>query len=567
MNRQLINGLLTAVSIAVLSACSTGLKPVQNSMITVEPQPLTLAGSEVPAQIHITFPQKYFGKNATLKVSPVLRYPGGEQRADSYTFQGENVRGNETPVSYAQGGRMTISSTFKYKPAMLRSNLWLRFEAYNGKSKIVMPDIKVGEGVIGTADLATVEDATPALAPDKFQRIIKQAYDANILFLIQQANVRQGELTKEDVEEWRYIVQNAHEDLTQRVSVEVQSYASPDGKKDLNEKLSAQRERNTTAKLKDAFRKQNLQDLQDLEINAHYTAEDWDGFQRLVEASNLPDKDLVLRVLNMYPDPEQREREIRNISAVFSHLADEILPQLRRSRLIANVEIIGKSDEKIKEWSEKLPGHLNLEEQLYAAKLLDTYEKKKRMYNIARQLYPKDYRSYNNLGVLEFEQGNLSRAKYWFDQANKVKMNPESNLNLALLEMGEGNTERADQLLSTAGSVPEIGQAMGMLELKQGKYAEAAKAFSGIINNNSAVVSILNEDYAEARRILTAIPHPNAKTYYLQAIVAARMNNSKDLLSYLNEAIQMDKRYAYRAAVDLEFASVASLPEFKALIK
>lgn len=564
MNKKMLFGLLCTVLLGGLSACSSSLKPLKNSMINVEPKPLALVGTEVPSRIHIAFPPKYFNKKARLKVVPVLRYPGGEVWGTGYTFQGEKVRDNEIPVSYAEGATVTMESKFKYQPAMMRSELWLMPEVYVGSSKYAMPAIKVADGVLSTVDLATATDATPALAPDKFQRIIKQAYDANVMFLIQQANVRQGELTKEDVEEWRYIVQNAYEALDQRVSVEVQAYASPDGKTDLNERLSEQRERNTTAKLKDAFRKQ---DLSAVEINAHYTAEDWEGFSKLVEASNLPDKDLVLRVLSMYPDPEQREREIRNLSSVFGQLADEILPQLRRSRLVANVEIIGKTDDEIKEWAKKWPGRLILEEQLYAATLFDTYEEQKRMYKISRQLYPKDYRAYNNLGVLEFRKGNMVQAKYWFDEANKVKSNPETNMNLALLEIQKGNIERADQLLSTAGNVPEIGQVMGLLDLKRGDYSNAVKAFGSTRNNNAAVAYIADGNYSAARTTLDAIAEPNAKTFYLKAVVGARMNNEAEVLENLGKAVSADRSYAVRAARDLEFAHYQSNQKFATLLK
>lgn len=564
MNKKIILALLAAVVTMALSSCASKLKPMQQSMVNVEPKPMALVGNQVPVRIHFSFPPKYFAKGATLKVTPVIRYQGGSAVGESFYFQGENVRGNNTPINYAQGGLYTVESKFKFLPGMLRSELWLYLEGQHGSSKYLLPTLKVAEGVVATANLATVDAAQPAIAPDKFQRIIKQAYDANIMFLIQQANVRQGELNKEDVEEWRYIVQNAKEDLTQRVSVEVQAYASPDGKTTLNEQLSQQREKNTTAKLKDAFKKQ---DMADVEINAHYTAEDWEGFQKLVAASNLPDKDIVLRVLSMYPDPEQREREIRNISTVFSQLADEILPQLRRSRLIANVEIIGKSDDEIKRYAEKAPGRLTLEELLYSATLFDKYEQKRRMYGIARQLYSKDYRSYNNLGVLEFERGMFEQARYWFDQANAVKMNPASNLNIALLEMRAGNLERADQYLSTAGELPEFGQALGLYDLMQGKTTEAVKAFGDTKSNNAAVAQIVDGNYAAAGETLAAIANPDARTYYLKAVVGARTRNQADVMTNLGKAIEKDPALAKRAAGDLEFAAYAKNAAFQSLVK
>ncbi|WP_329904527.1 hypothetical protein [Porphyromonas pogonae] len=556
--------LISATFLLSLSGCSSKLRPLSGNMVSAEPQPLEVVGNKVPVKVHVTFPAKYFSKDARLKIVPQMRYASGEKWGPSFTFQGEKVMGNEIVVPYEQGANRNLDFAIDYDPAMLRSELFLTFEAYNGSSKVVLPSLKVADGVIATADLASVKDAAPAIAPDRFQRIIKQAFDANIMFLIQQAQVRAKEVNKEDVEEWRYIVQNAKETPNQRVSVEVQAYASPDGGKDLNEKLSEARERNTTKVIKNQFKKQ---DLADVEINAHYTAQDWEGFKKLVESSNLQDKDLVLRVLEMYPDPEQREKEIKNISAVFSQLADIILPQLRRSRLVANVEIIGKSDDEIKEWAEKYPGRLSLDELLYAATLQQTNKEKERLYKIARQLYPLEYRSYNNLGVLSYLEGNMVQAEYWFTEANKRKMNPETNLNLGLIALQKGDVKRANELISTSSNVPEVGQAMGIIYLNEGQYDKAEVALGDFKNNNAAVAQIMNKDYAKAAATLNAIAQPNAKTSYLKAVVAARTNDAAGVYANLKDAATKDASLVKRMANDLEFAAYKNTPEFGSLLR
>ena len=401
------------------------------------------------------------------------------------------------------------------------------------------------------------------IAPDGFQRIVKEAYDANIMFQIQQANVRSSELNKDEVQEWKYTVQNAKETPNQRVSVEVQAYASPDGGKELNEKLSANREKNTTAKLKSEFKQQKMADVA---IDAHYTAQDWEGFKQLVEKSDFQDKDLVLRVLSMYPDPEQREREIRNISAVFSKLADEVLPKLRRSRLIANVQIIGKSDEEIQQMLEKYPSALTVEELLYSATLTDNVQQKENIYKIVMQKYPKDYRAYNNVGALCLQRGDYEAARIWLDRALQRKDNPESKVSLGLLALKDGDLTKATNLIAEGSALPGAGDVLGYLYLRQGEYAKAATAYGDIATNNAAVAQILARNYSKAIQALEGVKNPTAITDYLRAVVAARMGDSRLALSSLQKAIQKNPSLSTQLDYDLEFAGLRGLKDFQSLI-
>ena len=418
--------------------------------------------------------------------------------------------------------------------------------------------------MIATEALATLAGVTPVISPDGFQRVIKEAYDANIMFLIQQSNVRSSELNKDEVQEWKYTVQNAKETPNQEVSVEVQAYASPDGGKELNEKLSASREKNTTAQLKTAFKKQKMSDVA---IDAHYTAQDWEGFKKLVEQSDFQDKELVLRVLSMYPDPEQREHEIRNISAVFSKLADEVLPKLRRSRLVANVKIIGKSDAEIQSLLEKFPSALTVEELLYSATLTDDVAQKENIYKLVMQKYPKDYRSYNNVGSLCLQRGDYEAALVWFDRALKRKDNPETKVNLGLLALKDGDLNKATSLIAEGSSMPGVGDALGFLYLRQGDYAKAETAYGDVTTNNAAVAQILNRNYSKAIKTLEAIAKPDATTDYLRAIVAARMGDSAKAISSLQKALQKDPSLTSRIDADLEFASLRGLKDFTQLTR
>lgn len=564
MKQYLFRTLVVAgASSLLLASCASKFK-ISSTGVNVDPNPLTVQGDAVKTRINFAFPKKSFPKKGTLRITPVLRYAGGEKWGKAYDYQGDDVYGNEQVVFYKSGANAVLDFAVPYTPQMQKSELYLTFNGKVGKKAQKISAMKVADGVNATETLATVEGILPAIAPHGFQRVVKEMYDADILFQIQQANVRGSEINKEDVEEWRYTVQNAKETPNQNVSVEVQSYASPDGGKKLNEKLSENRERNTTAALKKEFKKQ---DMAGVAIDAYYTAQDWEGFRTLVEKSDLPDKDLVLRVLSMYPDPESREREIKNISVVFKQLADNILPKLRRSRLIANVEIIGKSDAEIQEFIAKAPGHLSAEELLYAAELTNSTTEKMRIYQIVNQIFKKDYRAYNNIGALYFAQGKIKDAEAWFNKAATLQDNEVTKLNRGLIALYHGDKEKAQDMISAAINTPELGQALAYLYLKQGEYMKAETAFGETVSNNAAVAQLLNGNYAKALKTLQKITTPSATTELIRAIIAARTNDNNGVITALKSAIALDGSVAYQIADNLEFAKYKNLAAFKALVK
>lgn len=554
---------MAAILMMALASCSGKLKPLSAQYVQADPQPLEAVGGQVPVTISIAYPAKWFKKNATLTITPVLRYPGGETWGTAYTFQGEKVRANNQTIAYATGGNVTMKSSFKYKPEMKRSELYLTFDVKIGNKASRLPDIKIADGVIATAELANAATANPAVGADKFQRIIKEAHDANILFLIQQAELRSNELNKGELQAWKDRVKAASDAKNQNVSVEVSAYASPDGGLTLNESLAERREANTTRYLKGELNKRNI----DVPVGAHYTAQDWEGFKELVSKSNLQDKDLVLRVLSMYSDPEQREREIKNISTVFRSLADEILPQLRRSRLTANIEIIGKSDEEISRLAQSNPKALNVEELLYAATLTNNDTDREAIYTKASQLFPDDYRTWNNIGMQRFYAGDLRKAEELFNKSNSVQQNSAANINLGLLALIRGERDKAQQLIGGASDVAELGEALGMLYLSQGDFAKAVSSFGGAKTNNAALAQILTKDYSKASQTLNAVTRPDATTDYLKAIVSARTNDAAGVISHLKAAIEKKKSLAREAANDLEFAKYAKDAAFTNLVR
>ena len=563
MNKKFLLPFFLLAAILAFSSCSNKLKPLAEEYIKAEPQPLEAIGGKVPVTINATIPAKWFNKKAVVTITPVLRYQGGEAWGTAYTYQGEKVKGNNQVIPYKEGANVTMKSSFTYKPEMKKSELFLTFDAKIKNKTVKLPDVKIGEGVLATSALADAATANAAIAADKFQRIIKEAHDASIMFLIQQAELRSKELKKDEISDWKDLVKNADEAPNQNVAIEIQAYASPDGGVELNTGLAERREKNTDKYLAKELKKMKV----DVPVDAKYTAQDWEGFQELVSKSNIQDKDLVLRVLSMYSDPEQREQEIKNISSVFSTLADEILPQLRRSRLVANIEIIGKSDDEISALAKNDPKALNVEEILYAATLTNNDAEKTAIYNKASELYPNDYRTWNNVGMMAFRAGDLAKAEQMFNKANSVKNNPEANMNLGLIALTKGDQAKAQQLFGSASGVAELSEALGVLYLEQGEWAKAANSFGSVKSNNAALAQILTKDYSKASQTLNAVAKPDATTSYLKAIVAARTNDANAVISNLKAAIAADKAMAKEAAIDLEFAKYATNSEFAALVK
>jgi len=563
MSKKILLPLLALAAILALPSCSGKLKPLSAQYIKADPQPLEAIGGEVPVTISVAYPAKWFNKNAVVTITPVLRYATGETWGTAYTYQGEKVKANNPSVPYSTGGNVTMKSSFKYKPEMKKSELYLTFDAKIKNKTVKLPDIKIADGVLATSALADAATANPAVGADKFQRIIKEAHNANIMFLIQQAELRSKELNKEEIKDWKDLVENADQAPNQNVSIEVSAYASPDGGLKLNDALAERRETTTTKYVEREMKKRKV----GVPIDAHYTAQDWDGFQELVSKSNLQDKDLVLRVLSMYKDPEEREHEIKNISSVFSQLADEVLPQLRRSRLTANIEIIGKSDEEISQLAQSNPNALNVEEILYAATLTNNSTDKEAIYTKASQLFPNDARTWNNIGMQRFRAGDLAKAEEMFNKANGIQSNSASNINLGLIALVKGDVNKAQQLIGGASDAPELGEALGILYLEQGDYAKAVSSFGAAKTNNAALAQILTKDYSKASQTLNAVSNADAITDYLKAVVAARTNDTSAVISNLKAAIAKKPALAREAGLDLEFAKYATDSAFTSLVK
>ena len=548
--------LLSAASLMLLSSCSK-LGPLSADNFTVTPNPLETQTGTVPATINGHFPEKYMKKKAVVTVIPELRYSNGQiVRGNTATFQGEGVNGNDQTIYYRVGGNYTMKTNFAYVGDN-KAEMYLTFDARLGKKQVEIPAVKVADGIIATSELyrRTVTTASAAIAPDAYQRITKKKQEANIKFLIQQANIRKSELKNNSVQEFVRMLKQINDDREglNLDNVEVSAYASPDGGFSINDKLANQRQ-----KASEQYVNQELKKIKmDANVDARYTAQDWEGFQELVQASDIQDKDIILRVLSMYKDPQEREQQIKNISAAFRELADGILPQLRRSRLTINYETIGRSDAQILDQIQADATKLSIEELLYGAAISDDAARKEQIYKLATQVYPNDGRAYNNLATLAYAKGNYDVARDYIQQAQRVAPAlAEAKANLGMLALTNGDIATAEQYIASATDANGLNEVLGNLNLAKGNFAQAEQDFADVYSNSAALAQILNKNYATADITLRYVKNPDATTEYLKAILYARMGNTADAAEALRKAVARDASYADYAAKDIELAKI-----------
>ena len=547
---------LSACSLVLMTSCSK-LGKLSADNFSVTPNPLETVGGKVPATVEGQFPEKFMNKKATVTVVPELRYGNGQvAKGQAVTFQGEKVMANHKVISYRLGGRYTMKTVFDYVPAMQKSDMYLAFDARIGNSKVNVPAIKVATGVIATAELyrKAMQQGGACLALDSFQRVIDHKQEANVKFLINQANLRSNELKNNSVREFVSMLKriNADREKLAIKNVEVQAYASPEGGFTFNDKLANKRQNVSEGYVKQQLKGTNLQ----TDIDAHYTAQDWEGFMKLVQTSKIQDKDVILRVLSMYKDPQEREQQIRNMSEGFRELADGILPELRRSRLIINYQTIGRSDQQIKQQYAADPTKLSLEELLYAASLTNDVKAKKAIYKKTTELYDRDYRAYNNLAALALDEGDEHTANSYLSQALQANRKaPEAYANKAYINLTHGEIAEAEHNLADATEANGFNEIIGNLHIARGNYANATDELFND-NNSAALAQLLNKNYVAAEQTLKAIKQPNGLTYYLFAVLNARQGKNDTAAKYLKEALQKDPSLAEYAKNDLELAKV-----------
>ncbi len=570
MRKQLFFA-VTLVLAVVFSSCNKDLTVLDPSLFTASPNPLVEKAGKVDATITGTFPVKYFAKNATVTVTPVLVFNGTEVKGTPSVFEGEKVKSNNKVINYKAGGKYTIQTSFKYVPEMAKSELFLDFSVATSKKTYTIPRVKVADGVMATSQLISknfgANDAAngPVIVADKFQRVIQESQEADIKFLIQQANLQTKETKAEDIIALTKKIKAVKESTNQAVAgFEIAGYASPDGSVEINTNLAEKRQKVTS----DFINKELKKVKSSVTIDSKFTAEDWDGFQKLMESSTIQDKQVILSVLSMYTDPEQREREIKNLSNVFKSIADEILPQLRRSRLKLTVDVTGKSDVEITKLAKEDASKLSLEEMLYAATLTSNLAEKAAIYTKATEKAPSCLRTFNNLGVVKYQQGNIDEAARMFAKSLELKSTPDANYNAGLCALAKGDISNAEVFFGkAAGTSGNLANALGTISIIKGDYTKAKTFFGKTNSNNAAILQILDGNYNGARATLAAVAQPDALTSYLNAIVGARTNNRDAVYAGLRKAVSMDAAFKAKAKNDIEFAKFNTEDAFKAIVQ
>ncbi len=563
--------LIATVALAVLLSSCAGLgkmkKMAENVKYTVTPEVLEEHGGKVDVTVKVQIPEKYFDKKVTLEATPVLVYDGGETAFTPYKLQGESVEGNDKVISYTNGGSFTYNGSVPYNDNMRVSDLVVRIKGTKGSNTMEFDPYKIADGVIATSTLVADQGAQAVIGADHFQRIIPEQKAAEIFFIIQRANLRGTELRKDEIKQLQeYIKEVKAAENKEFKNIDVSAYASPDGPMDLNTSLAEKREANTQKYLDKQLKKDKVEGVN---FDVRSTPEDWEGFKQLMEKSNIQDKELILRVLAMYSDPEVREREIKNMSATYKILADDILPKLRRSKMAVNVDVIGKSDEELSNLAVNNPSELNIEEILYAATLTDDLDQQLNIYKAAVSQHPNCWRAQNNVGVVLYKKGDLEGAKTAFEKANSMKSGvPEINNNLGVIALRNGDISKAKEYFgAAAGAGPELDNNLGIVAIHEGDYDAAIRYFGNNINCNAALAKILAEKYDSALSTLNAITHEAGLKYYLKAIVGAKTGDSDMMFASLRKATELDAKYKKLAATDMNFGKYFDDATFKSIVQ
>lgn len=536
----------------------------------VTPEVLEEKGEMVDVKIDVTIPAKFFNKNVTVVATPVLKYQGGEKAFAAKTLQGENVQGNNTVVPYETGKTISYTGQLPYEDAMRISDLVVKIQASKGAKSIDFDPVKIAEGIVATATLVN-NDPAVALGKDNFQRITPEQNEAALYYLINSSQLRNNQVKSEEIKAMEKFLKDAKADENMKLkNVEIQSYASPDGSYDWNDKLANKRENTSDNFLKNNMKKNKIDEYKNLDFFKKYVvAEDWEGFKKAMEASSIRDKELILRVLAMHSDPEVREREIKNIASAYSAIADQILPKLRRSKFVVNAERIGKSDEQIKDLAKSNPSELDVEELLYAATLFDNDADKLAVYETAMSQFPQDWRGYNDAGMILFEMGKIAQAKADFDKANNLSANNKIvKNNLGAVELKNGNIKEAEVLFGAAtGAGNEVNYNKGIVAIMKGDYKAAVDYFGKCNCVNAALANLLNGNNNEALKKLNEGKDNSALASYLKAVIGARTNDTNMVISNLKDACSKDSSMKKLAETDIEFAKYFQNPDFKAIVQ
>lgn len=552
---------------AVLVGCDNPekMKDVpQDAYPRMDPNPMVLQGKAVTGKITGKFPSKYFNKNAKLELIPVVTYGGSELTLSSRTYQGEKVTENNPVINYENGGSFSIDYSFPYKEEMMQSEMELRYVLlYKDKQVPFDAPIKLGLGINVTQLLVDYE-AEPVLMGNKFVRDQIKTQEAQINFAIQRSDLRSGELTKDDVKALQEAIKGlSNNQKAELKGVDLYAYASPDGPVNLNDRLSKDRGNTTQKWVNQSLKKSKVDGNM---VNIKEQATDWEGFRTMVQNSDIEDKDMILRVLEMYADPDTRNREMHNLGKVFNVLAEEVLPKLRRSRMVANIAVTGYTDEELVAMvNESRIGELGLEEGLFAATLVEDFMKKADVYSNLAARYTEDMRPLNNLAYVYLKQNRLEDAKAQLDKAAALESeNPFVLNNLGVYEMGKNNEVEAEKYFLRATDAGDVVKSnLGVCEIMKGNYNKARDYMTGITSFNAGLARLLAGELDAAKNTFSEVK--SAKAYYGLAIIGARNSDETMVVNNLKEAFSKDGALKDRAKKDIEFVKFAQSAAVSAL--
>ena len=563
-NFILMSALLAGI---VFSGCNP-LKKMKDAAsdvkYTVNPPVLELVGDQVHVTINGNYPPKYFNQNVILTLTPYLQAGSNELDFDAYKVQGESVSENNKVIKY-EGGSFSYTSKVPYKPEFQKSEMKMRIAAQFKSKSLDFDAVKLADGIITTC-LLVEKDGKAIYAGDKYVRITPDKYEAAIKYMIQQSDVRSGEANKPEVKALIDAVKAAA--ANERIEFkgsELTGHASPDGPVELNSKLSESRKSTGLDFFQKSFKSAKADDALK-SVNAVSRGEDWEGFEKMMKESNISDKELVLRVLSMYSDSEVRDRELHNIAKAWKEIADQILPELRRSKLAVNIELVGLSDEEINAQFDNDPSVLKLEEILYAGTIATDVNRKLAVYQAAAKQYPEDWRTKNNLGAALLNLGRTADAKSALNDAKNLANNETVKNNLAVIELRDGNLDAAEELLNSAGSANEVKYNLGIIKIIQGNYNDAISHFGNQVEVNAAIAKLLAKQNEEALSTLNSIKRDDAIVFYLKAIVGARTSNNDLLMDNLRTACQKSASLKANAKNDLEFGKYFEDSTFKSIV-
>ena len=546
---------LTGIAL-FLSACG-GLgkmeKYIEELGAKAEPEPLIVRGDSVELKVSGKFPEKYFHKKVSVEATPVVVYNGGEEAYKMKGFQGEDAAGNYEVIPYASGKSFNYTSKVPFRQGMEESTVELRISGTKGSKSQTFDPLPIGTGVITTPYLVQSDDKF-IMAKDNFQRVLSYTKDAVINYEYNSSVVRPGETRDQDIKDLAdFIAFAAQKDSIVLKGTSVDAYASPEGEQSLNENLASDRAKSANAVVEKEIKRRKIETAEGF-YGSNPKGEDWDGFKALMEKSNIEDRNLILSVLQMYPDKAKREQEIRNMAKTYQVIEKDILPQLRRSQIKLSYDVVGYSDDELRDLAKTNPDILTVEEILYAATLFEGLNDKLEIYGHAERRFPADYRGINNVGYCLMMQNKMNDAKGKFEKALGVERNPITLNNLGAIARIEGDRKKANDYFNEAASAgPEVKYNKGILNIQNGDYSAAITNMGSYNTVNLALAKLLNGDTSGAKTVLDNSGAESAVAYYVRAIIGARMNSGADVTSNLTKAIEKDGSLRDRAMKDLEF--------------